>query len=379
MLSGGTLVNPFDTIEFPAGSTLIVAVSGGSDSTALLHLLNQHIDRSAAAPRLIAATVDHGLRAGSAEEARAVAAMCRQLGIEHHVLDWTGKKPPSGIQNAARVARHALLADLARQTGAGAVLVGHTLDDQAETVLMRRARGEGAGLAGIAPATLFRRQVWFMRPLLGTRRGALRAYLKGRGVAWADDPSNDNADFERVAVRRMLAAAPDGEAQLTSAAATADAGARRRLAVARDAAAILRRYASYDGSAFRLGREALAAPPEGAAGSLHALRILLAAAGGSDFLPDQPRSAKLWEQMRDAPAGSRSSLSRAVLEATAGFISIRRESRRGAHAPATDLPSPWGQFLPVFELEPATALAGVTGDPAPPPLPFTLSGENAGR
>src|SRR5690606_34084152 len=114
-----------------------------------------HIDKAAPDCRLIAATVDHGLRPASTGEAAAVGELCRNLGIEHEVLDWSGDKPSRGIQAAARLARHRLLADFAASRGAFAVFTGHTHDDQAETILMRAERGGGRGSAGIPPATLY--------------------------------------------------------------------------------------------------------------------------------------------------------------------------------------------------------------------------------
>src|SRR5690606_12902459 len=153
--------------------------------------------------------VDHGLRAEAAAEARQVAAISERLGVSQAIRTWTGDKPASGISQAARLARYGLLAAAATEAQTDLVLTGHTMDDPAETVAMRRARGDAhadrRGLAGMARATLFEDRVWIVRPLLAQRRHALRAMLAGLGEAWIDDPSNEAETSERVRTRRALA------------------------------------------------------------------------------------------------------------------------------------------------------------------------------
>src|SRR5437868_13047940 len=136
-----------DLASVPA---LILAVSGGPDSTALMWLAARWRARRKGGPKLIAVTIDHGLRAESAREALAVKRLARKLNVEHRTLRWTGRKPKTGIQQAARTARYQLLAEAARKAGAGHILTAHTRDDQAETVLFRLARGSGlSGLRGM--------------------------------------------------------------------------------------------------------------------------------------------------------------------------------------------------------------------------------------
>jgi tRNA(Ile)-lysidine synthase len=191
---------------------IALAVSGGSDSTALLHLAVLQSRRIAHPPEITAITVDHRLRSGSTAEARAVESMCAALGVRHITLPWEGAKPSSGIQDAARTARRNLIAAAAVRIGAEAVLTGHTFDDQLETVAMRQKRGPGPGLAGISPVSFVFNDagagepVLFKRPLLETSRAALRGFLHGTGTSWIDDPSNENAAYERVAIRKELAA-----------------------------------------------------------------------------------------------------------------------------------------------------------------------------
>ncbi len=178
-----------------------VAVSGGSDSLALLHLLHGW-----GKAEIAAVTVDHRLRPDSASEALHVAWICEGLGVSHDILEWRGWDGKGNLQAEARRTRFAMLAEWAQARGAEAVALGHTMDDQAETVLMRLAREAGVdGLSGMAPMVR-RHGVTFRRPLLGQRREDLRALLERRGVRWVEDPSNADEGFERVRARAVLAA-----------------------------------------------------------------------------------------------------------------------------------------------------------------------------
>jgi len=193
-------------ISLQRPTRILVAISGGSDSTGLLLLLDEAVK---AAPHLeislCTATVDHALRAGSADEAREVAALCTSLGIAHTTLIWQGNKPKSGIMAAAREARYGLLAAAAESFEANLIVTGHTFDDQRETLAMRSLRS-GQASTGIADAVLFDRRFWIMRPLLFSTRADIRAYLEARRVSWLDDPSNEDATYERVRMRRRLSA-----------------------------------------------------------------------------------------------------------------------------------------------------------------------------
>ena len=180
-----------------------VAVSGGSDSLGLLHLAAEWSAQTGIP--VCAATVNHGLRAEASDEAVGVAAICATLGIPHDILLWQGWDGAGNLQDQARRARIGLMAGWAGLRGIDAVALGHTADDQAETVLMRLARGSGVdGLSGMAP---WRRAlgVEWARPLLGVRRAEIRAYLTRRGQVWADDPSNEDDHYTRVKMRKALA------------------------------------------------------------------------------------------------------------------------------------------------------------------------------
>lgn len=188
---------------------IVLAVSGGPDSTALLWLAARWRKRLRNGPKLVAVTVDHGLRAEARAEARAVKALAGSLGIAHTTLRWTGKKPVRGVPALAREARYGLLARAACRHGASHILTGHTRDDQAETVLMRLARGSGvSGLAGMkagvsVPAARDEFIVLF-RPLLHVPKARLLATLAAAKIPHADDPTNRDASFTRARLRLSM-------------------------------------------------------------------------------------------------------------------------------------------------------------------------------
>jgi tRNA(Ile)-lysidine synthase len=166
-------------------------------------------------PRLIAVTIDHGLRKESSREAREVKRLARNLDIEHRTLRWTGGKPDRGVPAAAREARYRLLAKAARAARATHVVTAHTRDDQAETLLMRLVRGSGiAGLSGIARESE-RDGILLARPLLGVPKARLVATLTKARIAFADDPTNRDTAFTRPRLRALLPllAAEGGDAR----------------------------------------------------------------------------------------------------------------------------------------------------------------------
>jgi len=186
---------------------LLLAVSGGPDSTALMVLAARWRDALKAKPKLIAVTVDHGLRKDAKAEAAAVARLARKLKIAHRTLRWRGKKPATGLQQAARTARYRLLAEAARDVGASHVLTAHTLDDQAETVLIRMSRGSGlTGLAAMARAAAVpgASELVLVRPLLDIAKARLIATLRAAKLPFADDPSNRDPRFTRARLRSLM-------------------------------------------------------------------------------------------------------------------------------------------------------------------------------
>ncbi|KJC57862.1 tRNA(Ile)-lysidine synthetase [Bradyrhizobium sp. LTSPM299] len=185
---------------------IVLAVSGGPDSVALMWLAARWRRALARGPRLITVTVDHGLRKEAAREARDVKRLAQSLELPHQTLRWTGAKPSTGLPAAAREARYRLLAQAARKHGATHVLTAHTRDDQAETLLMRMLRGSGiAGLAAMARETE-REGVRLARPLLDISKAQLIATLKKAGVGFADDPTNRDPAFTRPRLRALMPA-----------------------------------------------------------------------------------------------------------------------------------------------------------------------------
>lgn len=179
-----------------AGQKLAVAVSGGVDSVCLLCWLNE------IGARPIALHVNHGLRPAAGTEAAYVRDLCAARGIECHILNWTGEKPATGIEAAARTARYKLMTDFCRDNGVDALLVAHQADDQIETFLMNLGRGSGlTGLAAMRPVTM-RDGVKIVRPLLGVWRRELREYCDRNRIKYFSDEMNDDERYTRVRIRK---------------------------------------------------------------------------------------------------------------------------------------------------------------------------------
>ena len=295
--------------------SLGVAVSGGGDSLALLHMAAAWGRQRGIAVE--AATVDHALRPESADEAALVARACTALDVPHRVLAWDhGGRVLGNLMAAARAARLRLLSGWAQDRALGAVALGHSQDDQAETLLMRLGRGAGVdGLSGMAAARRQAGTLW-LRPMLGVRREALRAWLTARGIGWADDPSNDDAGFDRIRVRQAIAAAGLPVDQLARSAAQL-AEARAALAEAAIAAA---RDATSCAGVLRLPRtDFAAAHPE--------IRRRLTAAAirwvtGADYAPRGGEVARLAEAVA---SGAQATLDGVIARADGAWVEFLRE------------------------------------------------------
>ncbi len=308
----------FGWIDLNGRTSVVVALSGGSDSTALLLAFKRWADRAQPQLRLVAVTVDHGLRAGSANEAKLVEAFCRRAGIDHLTRRWSGQKPGSGVADAARKARYKLLADAAREAGTDIVLTGHTADDQAETVFMRSARSEGRGLAGMARATLFDGSVWIIRPFLAEDRDALRRSLKYENVTWIDDPSNIDPAYERVRARQALGDGKDRYALIE----TARKKAVERMKANAAAAGLIGNAAKLAAPGLvKLDAAFLIADDAG----LEAWRVLLACCGGRAHLASRDDVSKHLERL----AAGRTCLSGTVAVQKRDAAYLYRERRRG--------------------------------------------------
>ncbi len=335
----GPIADPeLETLFAPLASfaTLIIAVSGGADSMALLHLAarwaKQHPRKGR---KLVVATVDHGLRPESRGEAEWVGAEARALGLAHEMLAWQGGKPATGVQDAAREARYRLLSELAwrhRAAGASAVVTAHTENDQAETFLMRLARGSGLdGLAGMSASRSLDRdaECRLLRPLLGVPGARLEATLRAAGLAWLEDPSNDCDRFERVRVRKAAAALAGLGLSPDKIALSARRLERARAALDEAATALhtTARLDLHDGIYASLDARAFLAAPEEL--RLRLLARLVAAYGGQS---EPARLAKLESLLLRlaAPDFPAATLGGALLSRRGSEILIHREPGRAA-------------------------------------------------
>lgn len=272
---------------------IAVAVSGGADSMALARLASAWaLSRHGCA---VALTVDHGLRAESAAEAKLVGEWMEALGLSHRVLHWTCDKPVGGIQAAARRARYSLLLQWCRQSGVLHLLTAHHRDDQAETVLLRLGRGSGVdGLAAMAPI-VEHRDARVLRPLLSIPRSRLIASLRTAGQSWIEDPTNADLRFGRARIRTMLAARESGDLTASGVASTAARLARTRSRLENVANALLATQVVLHPAGFALcGRQIFTEPEEIA---LRALSRLVTSVGGSTYGPRQERLERLFWAM----------------------------------------------------------------------------------
>lgn len=317
---------------------LLLAVSGGGDSIALLRLC---LPLSKAGVTLHVATVDHGLRPQSASEAEFVSQESRRLGLSCAILRWEGAKPRTGVQAAARARRYRLLAGEAMRIGADAILTAHTADDQAETLLMRIAHRTGVrGLAGMAPESFIADAAGppqrLLRLLLEERRAGLRDYLFACKVRFLDDPSNDDPAFERVRARRLL--------QTSTASLVHDlmdlAGRARALQSLADRLERLQ-FRRGDGTFLDDGGVLLSSLDDPGLAAR-----LLRAVGGGDHDPDETAAA---DALAAARNGRRSTLAGAIVEPWEGGVLIRRE-------PAAILGRAGSQSLPALMLRPGERL-----------------------
>ncbi len=325
--------------------SLVLAVSGGPDSMALMLLAARWLPAAAPKPVVHVATVDHGLRPGSTDEAKWVAQQAAAMGFTHHVLTWEGDKPATGRQAAAREARYGLLAGLIDHLSLptpAAIAVAHHRDDQAETVLMRLARGSGLdGLAGMLPSRpLTAVDCHLVRPFLDVDKVILLATLRARGIAWLDDPSNANTDFERVRLRQAMAAAQDLGLSNSAIATSARRLGRARAALEQMTNELIARavetpagaYARIDAAAFD------AAPAEL---RLRLIQRVIARFGGNTPPPRMTRLEELTERLSVC----------ASMTATLGGCQLRR-----THGSILAFREPGRRGLPEIELQPgATA------------------------
>ncbi len=279
---------------FEPNPTLAVGVSGGADSLALTLLLSDWLAERGGS--LLALTVDHGLRSGSAREAAEVGTLMRRLGIAQETLRWRGEKPAASRQAAAREARYALMTRACEKRGILHLALAHHQEDQAETFLLRLGRGSGLdGLAAMAPLAETA-GLRLLRPLLTVPKAKLEQSLRQRHITWAEDPSNEDGAYARVRLRRLL---PDLAREGLTAGRVGTASrhlGRARAALETDVAALLARAARPHPAGFvSLSPAILAAAPGEV--SLRALARCLMIVGGGAYTPRLDRLERLHGQL----------------------------------------------------------------------------------
>ena len=285
---------------------IAVGVSGGPDSMALLHLLlDWAVEPSA---KITALTLDHGLRPEAADEAAFVADTCADLGVDHHVLRWDATKPASGLQEAARAARRQILGQWCEANQILHLALGHHLDDQVETHVMRQMKSSGPdGLAGMSTVVPTR---WgrIIRPLLGVSKNALIAHLSGCGVDFVDDPSNADRRFTRVRVRQDMTS----EIYSKSLSDLSETGQLRIAQEAKTARALASCLIGSRPTQLEIDHEALKALDESAARALVA--FCLARIGGQPYPPRSERLKGLITALQTAERFAGRTLGRCVLK-----------------------------------------------------------------
>ncbi len=345
-------------LDVGPGSRLAVAVSGGADSMCLAHLASDHENS-------VALIVDHGLRAGSANEAQTVKTRLEEIGLECHVLTWPhGGAPTSNIQSTAREARYELMRQWCVEHKIPYLLTAHHQDDQAETVVLRLARGSGVyGLAGMAPTRDLGDGITLVRPFLTVSKNRLVATCQQADLTWVEDPSNQNRDFERVKVREFL-----GSSVLTGLTTDRLAETAARLRRTRDAIEYyesewLRHAAAFhDAGYVGIETEAFSRAPEEI--TLRGLVQVIRFAGGGDYAPRFEKLERLWAALQ-SPDFKGATLGGVVFSPDrAGFVLAMREPSAVSATQPVIATNVWDNRYKVHDVDPAAhkdMLIGVVG------------------
>lgn len=306
-----------------------LAVSGGADSMALMHLAHQW--RGAIEtdlPQITVLSVDHGLRDGSAQEAHWVKQAAKNLGLSCQVLRWEPGNKQSRIQQDARQARYDLMAGYALENGIDALVTAHHLDDQAETVLMRLARGSGLdGLGGMHLSSTWA-GLPLLRPFLDISKQQLVECLSQRGIEWLEDPSNEDKKFERVRIRKAM-----HDLQKLGIDATAVAKSARRMrraseALEQAASAFLKDHAQASDTGFcQIDARAFATAPDEIA--LRAISLSIQSIGGRIMPPQLAKLEAVFLALKDAGSKSQTLGRCAVMRSGGSILVLREGGRRG--------------------------------------------------
>ena len=303
-------------------SHITLAVSGGGDSMALMHLAAHWAEAHAVQCHVV--TIDHGLRSGSASEARFVAQAAAELGLSHDTLCWAGWSGQGNLQDQARQARYRLLDDA--RGASQLVLMGHTLDDQAETFLMRLKRGSGVdGLAGIPLCRFVSSEAqedgyWVLRPLLGISRQALREYLDENKVRWVEDPSNQDTNYERIQMRQLISDISEGGLSASVLAETAARMGQAKEALDQQVRRLARDLGQEHHGDMTLDLQALLEEPTEVSDRLIAAVLCWVSSN-----PYRPRYAALRRCLQAVAEGAAQSLHGCVLYPCKGQLRITRE------------------------------------------------------
>jgi tRNA(Ile)-lysidine synthase len=379
---------------FEPAPRVAVAVSGGADSMALTLLLDGWARQQGG--RIVAFTVDHGLRPESTREAAAVGAILRERGIRHEVLPWQPDESRGNLQAQAREARYRLLTDACRRHRILHLALAHHRDDQAETLLLRLARGSGLDGLAAMPAISFASDLRVLRPLLDVPKAALKVTCRRFGVEWFEDPSNESLGFARVRLRRAL---PALEAEGITAERLADTAVhlgRARQALERDVGVYLARAASLSPAGYLwLRPEILCAAPSEVA--LRALTRILMTVGGGNYPPRFNSLERLYRNLVDGLPRGRTLGGCRILPRQGRWLFVREaaaaEERAapagarlvwdgrflvslGAGVPSDARLAPLGQdgWRQALEAEPAFAAAPIPA-PARAALPAIFMGQ----
>lgn len=260
---------------------------------------------------VVVLTVDHGLRSESVDEAKAVQAYCKKYHISHEILTWSGPTPTSAIAESAREIRRQLLLQACNASGIEQMILAHTMDDVAETLLMRVRRG---GLRGHASIPLRTRMssVHLFRPFLNVRRNMLRHALQEEGVDWVDDPTNDNLLYERPRVRTMLRSLEQTEYTIEKISSYADVMSRWRRIIAVQISRILLEGCEAKVSDLHIKASVFERFPKMV--GVETLRELVRFVGGDAHMINRGQASLAWNSLLSMPGSSkRFSVGRCVL------------------------------------------------------------------
>jgi tRNA(Ile)-lysidine synthase len=322
-MSDAALLGAFSPLEHYRSAVL--AISGGPDSIALMHLACRWARLTRNPSRITVLTVDHGLRQESSAEAEFVCAQAERLGLACTILTWKGKKPKTGIQAAARRARYDLMTAYCRAHNIACLVTAHTADDQAETFLMRLRRGSGLdGLSAMAIVSDYA-GVPIVRPLLGVSKARLTAYLRCRDLPFVRDPGNLNLAFERVRLRHaMKALSSAGIGRLALIRSAARMGRARKALSCAASVFLDQNFSVTPLGQGEIGLGALRELPEDIA--LRVLSQALALIGGK---AQPPRMAKVERLLEDLHSGTRqAALGGCLIVAAGAKLNFYREPGR---------------------------------------------------